>query len=112
MPWYGQQSLLHPFGTTTSHGVEYVLQSREKASRTVHKDRGGTPRDATGDGGTDQKGSDRELASLCVGEPSFGRECASDHSGTQRSTYGCANMIESSICFLSGVGWRTERQLW
>ncbi len=21
-------------------------------------------------------------------------------------------MIESSICFLSGVGWRTERQLW
>ena len=37
MPWYGQQSLLHPFGTTTSHGVEYVLQSREKASRTVTK---------------------------------------------------------------------------
>jgi len=33
-------------------------------------------------------------------------------SGTQRSTYGCANMIESSICFLSGVGWRTERHSW
>ena len=33
-------------------------------------------------------------------------------SGTQRSTYECANMIESSICFLSGGGWRTERQLW
>jgi len=76
------------------------------------KDCGGASADATGDGGVRQEGRGGEPASLCVGQQSFGGERAPDHSGPLRSTQGCATMIESSFCFLSGVGRRTERQWW
>jgi hypothetical protein len=74
--------------------VEELPQMRPETVEFVREGRGGEP------------------ASLCVGQQSFGGERAPDHSGPLRSTQGCATMIESSFCFLSGVGRRTERQWW
>jgi len=46
-----------------------------KTSRAVHKDRGGTPRDATGDGGTRQKAVPRTGEPMCLVNHRFGRGC-------------------------------------
>jgi hypothetical protein len=63
----------------TALKMSYEAAKKRAEPYTKYQDCGGTPRDATGDGGTGQKGSDLEPASLCVGEQSFGGECASDH---------------------------------